>query len=148
MIFFLETRRPPGATRTDTLFPYTTLFRSIRFPCRAVPRTPALPRRAEPPRLSQRGAAAWRRLPAGYPVLLPPQRITQSDSCRNDRAEQNTTPETPAQPGVVRPPGQDGILLPVFPEEYRHPAGPVRRSPGDRHLQHMVGTDALQRAFS
>src|SRR3546814_14647159 len=22
-------RRPPGATRTDTLFPYTTLFRSI-----------------------------------------------------------------------------------------------------------------------
>src|SRR3546814_12601086 len=23
-------RRPPGSTRTDTLFPYTTLFRSIR----------------------------------------------------------------------------------------------------------------------
>src|SRR3546814_12037310 len=27
-IFFLMTRRPPRATRTDTLFPYTTLFRS------------------------------------------------------------------------------------------------------------------------
>src|SRR3546814_13367340 len=25
-------RRPPSATRTDTLFPYTTLFRSIRTP--------------------------------------------------------------------------------------------------------------------
>src|SRR3546814_8746403 len=28
MIFFLMIRRPPISTRTDTLFPYTTLFRS------------------------------------------------------------------------------------------------------------------------
>src|SRR3546814_981320 len=27
--FFLMIRRPPRATRTDTLFPYTTLFRSL-----------------------------------------------------------------------------------------------------------------------
>src|SRR3546814_3173628 len=27
---FLKKRRPPRSTRTDTLFPYTTLFRSIR----------------------------------------------------------------------------------------------------------------------
>src|SRR3546814_13025586 len=27
--FFLIIRRPPRSTRTDTLFPYTTLFRSI-----------------------------------------------------------------------------------------------------------------------
>src|SRR3546814_15138370 len=27
--FFLMKRRPPSTTRTDTLFPYTTLFRSI-----------------------------------------------------------------------------------------------------------------------
>src|SRR3546814_3892415 len=27
-LFFLMLRRPPGSTRTDTLFPYTTLFRS------------------------------------------------------------------------------------------------------------------------
>src|SRR3546814_15817430 len=26
--FFLMIRRPPGSTRTDTLFPYATLFRS------------------------------------------------------------------------------------------------------------------------
>src|SRR3546814_15223210 len=28
--FFLMIRRPPRSTRTDTLFPYTTLFRSLR----------------------------------------------------------------------------------------------------------------------
>src|SRR3546814_10427064 len=30
LVFFLMIRRPPRSTRTDTLFPYTTLFRSIR----------------------------------------------------------------------------------------------------------------------
>src|SRR3546814_3856294 len=29
VVFFLIIRRPPRSTRTDTLFPYTTLFRSI-----------------------------------------------------------------------------------------------------------------------
>src|SRR3546814_15705237 len=28
-MFFIMTRRPPRSTRTDTLFPYTTLFRSL-----------------------------------------------------------------------------------------------------------------------
>src|SRR3546814_2193749 len=28
VVFFLMVRRPPRSTRTDTLFPYTTLFRS------------------------------------------------------------------------------------------------------------------------
>src|SRR3546814_18795241 len=32
--FFLLIRRPPRSTRTDTLFPYTTLFRSVRRPDR------------------------------------------------------------------------------------------------------------------
>src|SRR3546814_1137193 len=31
--FFLMIRRPPRSTRTDTLFPYTTLFRSLRLAC-------------------------------------------------------------------------------------------------------------------
>src|SRR3546814_9953409 len=34
IIFFLMIRLPPRSTRTDTLFPYTTLFRSR---CRASP---------------------------------------------------------------------------------------------------------------
>src|SRR3546814_5074664 len=39
-IFFLMIRRPPRSTRTDTLFPYTTLFRSsaqISRDCSAIP---------------------------------------------------------------------------------------------------------------
>src|SRR3546814_3833753 len=31
LFFFLMIRRPPRSTRTDTLFPYTTLFRSNRY---------------------------------------------------------------------------------------------------------------------
>src|SRR3546814_21162180 len=34
--FFLIIRRPPRSTRTDTLFPYTTLFRSGRYAARLV----------------------------------------------------------------------------------------------------------------
>src|SRR3546814_19944897 len=30
VFFFLRIRRPPRSTRTDTLFPYTTLFRSTK----------------------------------------------------------------------------------------------------------------------
>src|SRR3546814_7394790 len=30
LFFILMLRRPPRSTRTDTLFPYTTLFRSVR----------------------------------------------------------------------------------------------------------------------
>src|SRR3546814_19718477 len=41
-LFFLRTRRPPRSTLTDTLFPYTTLFRSFgasgRYPSMSAPR--------------------------------------------------------------------------------------------------------------
>src|SRR3546814_4255445 len=54
MFFFLMIRRPPRSTRTDTLFPYTTLFRS--YPLR--PRDARLqargPRRLERRRLAVR----------------------------------------------------------------------------------------------
>src|SRR3546814_16925334 len=45
-LFFLMIRRPPRSTRTDTLFPYTTLFRSARRARSPAPDPPALPRRA------------------------------------------------------------------------------------------------------
>src|SRR3546814_13773254 len=35
--FFLMRRRPPRSTRTDTLFPYTTLFRSGPHSARSTP---------------------------------------------------------------------------------------------------------------
>src|SRR3546814_4530650 len=40
LFFFLMIRRPPRSTRTDTLFPYTTLFRS---PCIHAPGRKRLP---------------------------------------------------------------------------------------------------------
>src|SRR3546814_19491416 len=36
-VFFLMIRRPPRSTRTDTLFPYTTLFRSHESAVLALP---------------------------------------------------------------------------------------------------------------
>src|SRR3546814_16373835 len=48
--FFLMIRRPPRSTRTDTLFPYTTLFRSNRPPGRVPPQgAHRLPRLQLPP---------------------------------------------------------------------------------------------------
>src|SRR3546814_20462752 len=40
--FVLMIRRPPRSTRTDTLLPYTTLFRSLGRPFRLPCRVPAL----------------------------------------------------------------------------------------------------------
>src|SRR3546814_10156614 len=57
-------RRPPRSTRTDTLFPYTTLFRSRRG--RGRPSTPAAKVVAPPaaarasPRACRRPVRAWR----------------------------------------------------------------------------------------
>src|SRR3546814_5658289 len=48
-------RRPPRSTRTDTLLPYTSLFRS---PCR--PGAPAGDRHAEPPRAKLPPRRRWR----------------------------------------------------------------------------------------
>src|SRR3546814_7319407 len=45
VFFFLMIRRPPISTRTDTLFPYTTLFRS--------PRPPSCPERRSVHRASR-----------------------------------------------------------------------------------------------
>src|SRR3546814_13985083 len=49
-IFFLMIRRPQRSTRTDTLFPYTTLFRSV------AGNDPLPPRRYDPHRYRE-GAA-------------------------------------------------------------------------------------------
>src|SRR3546814_3769900 len=58
LFFFLMNRRPPRSTRTDTLFPYTTLFRSA-----------LLPRfdKASDDRLPE---ARWERAAAGTRLLL------------------------------------------------------------------------------
>src|SRR3546814_11778544 len=44
LCFFLMIRRPPRSTRTDTLFPYTTLFRSTML-CEGEPIAGPMPQR-------------------------------------------------------------------------------------------------------
>src|SRR3546814_17339002 len=53
-------RRPPRSTRTDTLFPYTTLFRSLAGAARLHHGWPGRRRRPRPPPrlLGQRGGLA------------------------------------------------------------------------------------------
>src|SRR3546814_20359862 len=53
--FFLMIRRPPRSTRTDTLFPYTTLFRSGREAAREVHGQPR--EGDQPDDLHRRGSA-------------------------------------------------------------------------------------------
>src|SRR3546814_11255192 len=64
LLVFLMIRRPPRSTRTDTLFPYTTLFRSTerRGNERPAPRNgdhpPQRPMQSRPPHLGEAGP--WR----------------------------------------------------------------------------------------
>src|SRR3546814_12394477 len=51
LFFFLRIRRPPRSTRTDTLFPYTTLFRSLALPQLGV--RSSVQRTTPAPRLSE-----------------------------------------------------------------------------------------------
>src|SRR3546814_4738775 len=51
-------RRPPRSTRTDTLFPYTTLFRSCSCGCST---PPPRSRRWASPTTSTRRRSSWRR---------------------------------------------------------------------------------------
>src|SRR3546814_17485127 len=53
-------RRPPRSTRTDTLFPYTTLFRSV-----------AAIHAADYLDFLEHGWAAWEKLPDHAPEMLP-----------------------------------------------------------------------------
>src|SRR3546814_8199617 len=71
--FFLMLRRPPRSTRTDTLFPYTTLFRSSRSPrldhfrahggggCATTPQTRSAPQAPRDPPSSDRAPARQHR---------------------------------------------------------------------------------------
>src|SRR3546814_15388263 len=52
-LFVLMIRRPPRSTRTDTLFPYTTLFRSVS----TVPSSKVMT--TLPPNAFSAGSTAW-----------------------------------------------------------------------------------------
>src|SRR3546814_7028389 len=59
-VFFLMLRRPPRSTRTDTLFPYTTLFRSSASCPRRAVRRERLPLAFPPSAHLRRGPARSR----------------------------------------------------------------------------------------
>src|SRR3546814_15855735 len=72
-------RRPPRSTRTDTLFPYTTLFRSFRYGCEAglLPIDVAVDRlglisRELPhvPTIAMRASDRLRDAPPGWPTFV------------------------------------------------------------------------------
>src|SRR3546814_5573153 len=63
--FFLMIRRPPRSTRTDTLFPYTTLFRSQRRPTTALEEIGAVEVLEPGDRLAYRGLGAAEEISCG-----------------------------------------------------------------------------------
>src|SRR3546814_3012083 len=77
---FLMIRRPPRSTRTDTLFPYTTLFRSGRGLCRR--------RRDEHALCRRRGC---RRLARGRRTARRPRPLDACRRRRQSRSEEHTS---------------------------------------------------------
>src|SRR3546814_5031062 len=95
---FLMLRRPPRSTRTDTHFPYTTLFRSLRVPpLRA--RAPAW-KLAEPlppgcdPELLQRASFAPPRSEEHTSELQSLMRISYAVFCLKKKTRASLTPNT------------------------------------------------------
>src|SRR3546814_6528346 len=72
MLFFLMRLRPPSSTRTNTLFPYTTLFRSRWHRPPRAPRGHSLVRR--PPRLAVPRPPDRAAVPASRPCPRPRRR--------------------------------------------------------------------------
>src|SRR3546814_15231914 len=138
VFFFLMIRRPPRSTRTDTLFPYTTLFRSMeakstrssvmdewapqrRF--RTFPACP-VPRASAPPRARANPLAFPRPNTTSSPMqgdedLLP---VTLGVGAAGPRP----APAPPEQPPNPSPPPQPTLLPGIHAPAHR---GPQRRDP-------------------
>src|SRR3546814_2350645 len=80
LFFFLMIRRPPRSTRTDTLFPYTTLFRSGSDRRRAQPRKGRAERNGGPSSSEPDAAGPAR----GTAAVLPPTGWRWSRACRSE----------------------------------------------------------------
>src|SRR3546814_18106692 len=106
LLFFLIKLRPPRSTRTDTLFPYTTLFRS-----RSPHRSPRCPRRrsryaaesppSRPTRYSPHRQPSWSRSQPS-----PPPTLSRSRPARSPRGPWSdcSRPRRPNRPHWRRPP--------------------------------------------
>src|SRR3546814_17156237 len=99
--FFLMIRRPPRSTRTDTLFPYTTLFRSWGS-------GPVPPLTADSavgaPEKDDRGGDRDDQRPHGHKVGRQQQAQPCADPTAGDRAQPHRDRRRPAdQPGSDDP---------------------------------------------
>src|SRR3546814_10296919 len=127
--FFLRIRRPPRSTRTDTPFPYTTLFRSLGAGA-ARPRPLRLPRRLHP---------------AHGPAARGRHHLARGAHLRHLRGPAATTVALPRrlprqplllgahQPRLAQPAGAD------------HPARRARRQPYARSEEHTSELQSLMR---
>src|SRR3546814_19587775 len=88
-------RRPPRSTRTDTLFPYTPLFRSSRI-------APLL-RRPEPRRLRSPAFGRYQGSCRTIHLAAPHRLSTPQESDRRRTVQQDLSPGTSA------PPADDGL---------------------------------------
>src|SRR3546814_1332717 len=86
--FFLMIRRPPRSTRTDTLFPYTTLFRS---PCRPGVRPAAVRWVAWPGSWRSRAGACVHRSEEHTSELQSLMRISYAVFCLKKKKKQKDT---------------------------------------------------------
>src|SRR3546814_17893148 len=91
-------RRPPRSTRTDTLFPYTTLFRSFGLEVLGLqPACLLFRHRRDPPGLHERASVASRHVDAVVDVLAAPAGLVEAAGRRPlDLAALLTVPCAPA----------------------------------------------------
>src|SRR3546814_8005908 len=111
-VFFLMIRRPPRSTRTDTLFPYPTLFRSEQAARKGLQRPE---RRLEP----QRKCDTPRRhqQPVRRPAVLSPAHLLSGRRRRLRRLWPLLLQQRQLQ--ILRRPGDD----PIYPSSVRRHAG-------------------------
>src|SRR3546814_2999208 len=111
-------RRPPRSTRTDTLFPYTTLFRSVGRP-------------HVQPRLAQAaaGAAVRRAGPAGAGEDAPGPAVDERGGAGGDRRPARTAARDPRLPRAfetaqhLRSPAAGGGKTRNRPRAHQRPHG-------------------------
>src|SRR3546814_7744946 len=139
-------RRPPRSTLTDTLFPYTTLFRSARA---SAPASPDRRPRATARRSSRRRRSVWSRwvwpasqfLPSSPPVSLPrPIAAVIPDLAIAWRTKfRQAVPEGPAGHHLSLPPRRPLLNKAPHPRDRRHPhqteKNPIRSDGGRQENQ-------------
>src|SRR3546814_9672017 len=135
IIFFLMIRRPPRSTRTDTLFPYTTLFRSAGRA--ATPRRRSSGKRSSP-KANPDGRSARRRSSRRNP---PSGRTRRSNRAADDAATAtSSTIAAATSDGLSRAPEP---LWPV-PTEFRRKD---MRADAQDHIDTINAAMALLRRF-